>query len=288
MNKIAKASVAAGVNPPAGAAAGTGSKTTPAIVKTSNAASGNVGMSLYSYIGPHPFTLSHAFLLIPEAYNPQASAQPAVGSPGALAMGTGTLQANGACACQCLCGTGSFPNVAAMNAPPSPPAASTLATVVSPAALATTLTSAAIQKPSASIAAGAAGAATTLTSAAMQKPSASIAAGAASSSQTLATIQKPSASVAVSSPPPAVSPPPPPAPAPAPAAQASQVSSLQLSVTAAGNGAAGQAAQVAKASAQTDPINISTFSLTSSLVLGSLAQASAAPKVRRELEWGMA
>lgn len=38
-------------------------------------------------------------------------AAPAVGAPGALASGTGTLTPGGACDCQCLCGAGSFPNV---------------------------------------------------------------------------------------------------------------------------------------------------------------------------------
>ncbi|CZR55467.1 uncharacterized protein PAC_05355 [Phialocephala subalpina] len=225
------AAAPAGVSPPAGAAAGTGGSKTAGIVKTSNPAAGNT---------------------------PAVGAAPAVGSPGALASGTGTIAPGGGCNCQCLCGEGSFPNMGAMGGAPAA-AGTTLSTVASPAAInSATLSSAAIVKTSAG-GAGAAGASaapavsSVATSAAVQPAAVN---SATLSSAAIVKTTAPAASAA--------------------AAQAgtSAASSLVLSVS----GAAGAAAQVAKPSS--DPIDISTFSLTSSLVLGSLATPSVKVKAK--------
>ena len=195
--------------------------------------------------------------------------EPAVGSPGAMALGTGTILANGACDCSCLCGYGSF-SMATSVEPPAAASATTLSTVISsPLFTLNTATSfpAATDLPSAAPSAASAsndlstttsssGSANVGLSTASPAPSAQAESPSPSSSSMASTSSSGPAgpqSVTTSAVPTTMS----------------GASTLELSVTAAA--ADGQAALAQPSS---DPINISTFSLTSSLILGSLAQAS--------------
>ena len=204
---------------------------------------------------------------------------PAVGAPGQMASGVGTMVAGGACDCSCLCAPGSFPNMAQMGqAPAAVPAVGTTMSTLTSAAIVQVTNGAGAPPPAAAPAQQG-----TLTNPAIVKgtPAAQVPPPPAPPAPQ-PQAQSSSAPVAQPQVQPTPSPTPP-APAPAPAAQQG-ASTIELSVSA----PLGEAAAVANPSSTANAadaaanaaaaINIATFSLTSSLVLGNLAATTSAPK----------
>ncbi|KAK0117478.1 hypothetical protein ONS96_013308 [Cadophora gregata f. sp. sojae] len=262
----------AGVMPPAGAAAGSGPLKTAGIVKTNDGASPPAASAVPGVnppagaAGTAPAGTGKTPAIIktndPAVGNmpiqggasapPAIASPPPVGAPGQMASGVGTLVPGGACDCSCLCAPGSFPNMEQMGQAPA------AAPAVAPA-IGTTMT--------------------TLTSAAIVKVTPGV--------QAPPQPQAESPSVPVAQP--QVQPPPSPSPPSSAStsapASSTGASSIELSVS----GPFGQAAALVRPSSSTTPggdaaanaaaaINISTFLLTSSLVLGSLASPTNPPK----------
>ncbi len=194
-----------------------------------------------------------------------------------MASGVGTLVAGGACDCSCLCGAGSFPNamgaggIGEMGQAP-------VATTLSTAAIVQPGTPAAAPQNTPAAAQPQVGNSATLSSAAIVKtgqpgnsapvPQSQVASSAslpAAQPQIISSATLSSTAIVQTTAPASQS---------TPAAQSqSGASTLELSVSA----PLGQAAALANPSSTSAAvpnaaqINISTFSLTSSLVLGSLA-----------------